>query len=138
MGFSSSRKALCAGSPHTLLKRAAVELFQLLPHSLVQLPQGEGLLIAQGGNNLCLSKMDGALSIALVPGVAHSGGNDGGAIVLCQFLVAAVENDLVASVRNGCDFTVVRKQKSGHSAKIVVGVDAAQQSALYAHILPGF
>ena len=123
---------------HTLLERTVVQLLQFPPHSLVQLPQGEELLVAQGGNNPRLSKAYGALGVALVPGLAHPGGHNGGTVVFSKFLITPVENHLVAIVGNRCGFTVVRNQKPGYTAEIVESVDMAQQPAFRPHILPSF
>ena len=68
----------------------------------------------------------------------HLGRKDSGAIMLCKFLVAAVQYSLIPGIVLHTSFKIARDQKTHHSSKIVVGMNISLEPILNLHVIAEF
>ena len=100
-----------------------VEFLQLLPNGLIELIQGEELLVAQRGDDPSGDAVYTALGIRLIPRFTDSRRDDGCTIVFRHLVIHRIEPlILVATVVQNSRLGVVRHKDACNAAKVAVHV----------------
>ena len=110
-----------------------VESLQTVPNCLIQLQQGEKLTVPQGCQNKGGDDTNSTLNSGLVLGSTDSGRQNGGAVVLSQFLVGFVENNLIFAMLLYTGFQVVTLDNPGNTTEVFVGIYMGSGSCLLVH-----
>lgn len=76
--------------------------------------------------------------LKIIPRVLNTGGNYGGIVILCQFLIAAVHDRFVPGILRHSGFEIVRDQQPCHAAEVFVSMDVAAQPVFKLHVGSGF
>lgn len=110
-----------------------VESLQTVPYRLIQLRQRQKLAVPQSRQNEGGDDAYGALHSRLVLGRTDSGRQDRRAIVLRQFLIRLVENDLILVMLLHSGFQVVALDDPGDAAEVLVGIHMSVGPGLLGH-----
>ncbi len=109
------------------------ENLQSFVDRLIQLRQRQKLAVPQSRQNEGGDDDYGALHSRLVLGRTDSGRQDRRAIVLRQFLIRLVENDLILVMLLHSGFQVVALDDPGDAAEVLVGIHMSGGPGLLVH-----
>ena len=110
-----------------------IEAFQAIPNGFIQLLQRQKLTVPQRGQNVCGDDSNGTFHGCLILGSPYPGRNDGRSVMLSQFLIGTVQNNLVTPVLLHAGFQVVALNHPGHPAEIVESIDVCCDPRVLVH-----
>ena len=121
-----------------LLKGTPIQFFQLFLHSCLCFSDGEKLPVTQSCSNPGRNKTDRTLNSSLVIRFPNTRWDNCRAVVFSHLLITLIQDSFISVVRRGCRLAVIGNQQPGNAAKIVVGMNMAQQPILHLHVIAGF
>ena len=98
----------------------------------------EELPVPQSCEDPCGGKFHAALCMGFVLWMADPCRNNRGVVVFGHFLVRPVEHGFRPGILCNTGLKIVRNQQTGHTAKVVVGMDMAVNPVFQLHVVAGF
>lgn len=110
-------------------KGPKIQFLQFHPDRFFGLSKSKETLVPQRSKHPCGGEFDRPLCVTLIFGILHTGRNDGGTVILRQFLITTVQYSLVARIFGYACFEVVWDEQTSDTAEILVGVNMAMWQA---------